>query len=102
MLHDPRILGLARAVREAEGREVNPKMDAEFAKSICQKHRADHVSALFANAKGSDPELTSYQSRHRAYENEPTPDKSHFFRRNVHSDYNEAIAKQKDILGEKR
>lgn len=102
MLRDPHILGLARAVREAEGREVDPKMDAEFATSIRQKQRTDHVRSLFADAKGNDSDLTSYQRRHRAYENKATPDKTHFFRRNFNSDYNEAIAKQKGIMAEKR
>lgn len=77
-------------------------MGAEFATSIRKKHREDHVSALFAMAKDNEPELTHYQRRHRAHENQPTPDKSYFFRRNFNSDYNEAIAKQKHILAEKR
>lgn len=106
MLHDPLILSLARSVRQAEGREADPTKeraaDAEFAKGIRQKQRTDHIRSLFANARGNDADLSTYQLRHRAYENEATPDKTHFFQRNFNSDYNEAIAKQKHILAEKR
>jgi len=102
VLHDPHILRLARAVREAEGLEVNSKMDKDFVASIRQKQRIDHVSAMFATAKGSDSDLTTYRRKHRVYGNKATPDKTHFFKRNINSDYSEAIAKQKGIMAEKR
>eukprot|EP00440_Ansanella_granifera_P029602 gb/GFBE01032154.1/.p1 GENE.gb/GFBE01032154.1/~~gb/GFBE01032154.1/.p1 ORF type:complete len:192 (+),score=55.85 gb/GFBE01032154.1/:1-576(+) len=99
---DPKIKRLMREIAVAEGTRVKTAMDPEFVEDIKRKHKVDHVTTIFTDPRLPTDDCSTYTLRHQDMNHlADKPDKRHNLQKNFYSEYVEALAKQKGLMGDK-
>eukprot|EP00933_Yihiella_yeosuensis_P083005 TRINITY_DN97072_c0_g1_i1.p1 TRINITY_DN97072_c0_g1~~TRINITY_DN97072_c0_g1_i1.p1 ORF type:complete len:196 (+),score=33.92 TRINITY_DN97072_c0_g1_i1:120-707(+) len=95
---DPKIRRLMREVNETDPSKLKVAMDPKFVQDIRRANKVDHITGIFSVPKQPQDGLTIKQSDHLDFVSKlPPPDKKHFLKKNVNSEYVEALVKQEAL-----